>query len=778
MGPPCLVLPKKWPSAALPSVAMPELSAHERVLLPDAGPARVFLTQFYGREPASAELGQILEACRLVTLVGAPGGGKTRLGVELGNRLADRYASGVVFVELAPVADPSLVASALAGALGVRDQPDRSVEDAVVERLASAELLLVLDNCEHVVEAAADLVARLLAGCPSLRVLATSRIALDLGGEQVWRVPPLDLGAAVELFMDRAELATSRIGVDPPAAGVVERICERLDGLPLAIELAAAWTWLLTPVEILRWLDHVLPLLRSHVGDGSRRQQTMEATVDWSYQLLKSDQRRLFARLSVFAGGFDLEAAQAVAPGEDVLVGLAALIDHSLVVAESASSEVMRYRLLEPVRQCAEAQLSIGGERDATCRRHAEHYLDVAARLDAELRSGSEQDGSGGALSRLERETANCRLALAWARDQPNDLGLRLCTALATAWVMRGHVNEGRAWMDEMLDRRPESGSRQLRAHALDRAGELAWRQLDYPSTRAHLDAALAIDRESGDPLGEARRLRGLAMVAGIQDHSEEADRLYAQSTSLLRRHGDQRALCLTLSFRAAMLQAAGETERAEPYMREALELNRASSDIVTSLYCRGALSNGAMAAGDMAGLRAHITEVACLLRRVGVREEDAGWVWWNAAALASGEGRYASALRLAGAAEAIVRRGGLPIHGQTWRQALAWIDRARAHVGPAKADQHAVEGAQLTFDELLHEVLDGSPHPGNGPLSPRELEIACLIARGLTNSEIATHLAISKRTVESHVDHIKGKLGFARRARIVTWALEQDRPQ
>ena len=349
------------------------------------------------------------------------------------------------FVELAPVGDGRLVASAVAAALGIDDQLHGSAEDALIEELSTPGRLVVLDNCEHLLAGVAALVGRLLDGCPSLRVLATSRTALGLNGEQVWRVPPLDLEPAVELFGIGPACAYGA-GLEPSTAHVIEEICRRLDGLPLAIELAAAWSRVLTPVEILDRLEPALPLLRSDVRDASPRQRTMEATIDWSCQLLQPAEQSLFERLSVFAGGFDLEAAQALVPDDDVLDGLTSLVDSSLVLAEPAH-EKMRYRLLEPVRQCAEARLTAGGERQATRRRHAEHYLRLALRSEAELRSSD----AGAVLARLEAEDANFRVALSWALDEPDDLGLRLSTALAPSWAIRGRVDEGRAWIDEML---------------------------------------------------------------------------------------------------------------------------------------------------------------------------------------------------------------------------------------------------------------------------------------------------------------------------------------
>ena len=727
------------------------------------------LTRFIGREADARELIGIIDAARLVTLVGAPGCGKTRLGLELADRLADRYPAGVRVAELAPVGDGCLVASTVAASLGIDDRPLRSAEDALVEELSPKRVLLVLDNCEHVVGAVAALVTRLLDGCPALQVLATSRAALGLNGEQVWRVPPLDLDPAVELFIDRAGLRAPGAGLDPSNTLVIRDICRRLDGLPLAIELTAAWSRVLIPTEILDRMDPALGLLRSHVRDASPRQRTMEATLDWSYQLLQPAEQLLFEQLSVFAGGFDFDAAQALRPDDDVLNCLASLVDSSLVLAEPTPGK-MRYRLLEPVRQCAESWLVARGLLDATRRRHAEHYLALSLRTEPKLRSIE----AGAVLAQLEEEDDNFRVALRWARDQADDLGLRLCTALAPAWAIRGHANEGRAWLEEMLRRRADTGDLGLRASGLARASRLAWRQCDYASTRALLNQSLAIERRLDDPLGVARRLRGLAVVAMAQGELDEARRLGEESVSLFRRHGDRYGLGLALAFLGMTLQLDGDPDRAEPCVAEALELNRTNGSITSSLYSIGSMAVGAIAAADIPGLRAHVTEIIGLLRQLGDNYEDPGWLWWTGVALASGEGRHRSALRLAGAAESVARRDGLQLHEQLRRQVQPWLDRALTAVGSAEGDQLGTEGSELSPNELMDEALHEVDRDRNGPLSSREQEVADLVALGLTNREIAQRLIISTRTVESHVEHIKAKLGFARRARIVAWALDR----
>jgi predicted ATPase/DNA-binding CsgD family transcriptional regulator len=741
------------------------------------------LTGFFGREAAIAELAQILEANRLVTLIGAPGCGKTRLGIELVAQLAREPSEPVTFVELAPVTDPSAVPALVATALGVRDRPGRSVEETLVEALVSASgsRLVALDNCEHVVDAVATLAARLLDASRSLRVLATSRIALGLQGERVWRVPPLDRASSVELFEDRAGLVSpaARDLADSADCAVFDQIVARLDGLPLAIELTAAWARIMTPSQILARLDEALVLLRSAGRDMRSRQQTMEATVEGSYQLLQPAEQLLFEQLSVFAGGFDLEAATSVTSCDGTLDGVASLVDHSLVTVEPGSAGVMRYRLLEPLRRCAEAWLVGRGDAQVTRRRHAEHYLEVALRADARLRESEPQ----AVLAMLEDEDGNLRAALEWARHKPGDLGLRLCTALAPAWAIRGRVNEARGWIEEMLRVGTECDDLQLRASSLDRASRLAWRQRDYQSARVLLEESLAIERDLDDPRRVARRMRSLAVLTMAQGDLDNAERLCEQSIALFREHDDRYGLSLALAFLGLTLQISGQSERAAPHVQEALELNRANGNVTGALYSLGAMAFGAVAARDIARLRQYTTEIAQLLRVLGGKHEDPSWLWWMGVALASGEGRDHSALRLFGAADAIARRDGLDLHERLRQQVLPWLWRARLRLGQDLAEELAVEGSRLTLEQLLDEALTTTNGDQDGadserPLSPREREVVDLIAEGLTNTEIAERLVISRRTVETHVQHIKTKLGFRRRARVIAWALERQHLQ
>jgi predicted ATPase/DNA-binding CsgD family transcriptional regulator len=726
----------------------------------------VRLTRFVGRQTEAAELHGLVESAPVLTLVGAPGCGKTRLGVELAAQLAPRFRDGLCLAELAPIVDPESVATVVAGALGIGEEPGRPVADTLAEALAGSERLILLDNCEHVVDAAAELARQLVAASDSVRVVATSRAALGLAGEQVYRVPPLALDSAAELFVDRARLASNQFLADGTGPALVRRICERLDGLPLAIELTAAWTRVLSLGEILDRLDSALPLLRTSAGATGSRHATMEATVAWSYRLLRPVEQRTFDRLAVFAGSFDLDAAGAVAAcGEDPLVALTSLVDQSLVVVEPVAAGPMRYRLLEPVRQCGDDNLVARGEGDPLRRRHAEHYLAVARRSDAEL--GGRQRAL--ALQRLEQEEANLVSALEWARRERDELGLELGAALARFWELRGRVNDGRAWLDDLLT--IDTPNRRLRATVLSRAGRLAWRQRDDRRARELLEESVAILRDLDDRLGVARRLRGLALVAMSEGDAGTAIRLCRRSADVFRAHDDPRGLAWALIFLGWAHYLDGDVDAGDRHMREAMVVNRPAGSVAATVNALLGLVYGAVSAGDVSSQRGHLVDAITAMRDGGGGVEEPDWLWAGAG-LAVAEGRTRSAFRLAGAAEALRRHGGTQLPEQFIPPLERLLDPAGRTIGRARADRLKAEGARMTMTALMAEAIAEPEAAGDDPLTPREREIAELVAQGLTNVQIADRLVISKRTVESHVDHIKQKLGVGSRNQVMAWAL------
>jgi predicted ATPase/DNA-binding CsgD family transcriptional regulator len=732
----------------------------------DAGNLPVQLTRFFGRDAETAELDELLADERLVTLTGAPGCGKSRLGIELGRRVVARFGDGAWLVELSPVADPGRVPSVVGAVLGIAEGRGRSMADALTSALADRALLLILDNCEHVVDAAAELAARLVQECPAVRVLATSRLPLGLPGEQVWAVAPLGCEPAVDLFVDRARLASSDFRVDDTAGAQYVRICGQLDGLPLAIELAAAWTRVLSPAQIADRLDDASALLATAGRTASPRQQTMEATVEWSYRLLEPDAQQLFARLSVFAGGFDLAAAEEVARSDgDVLPGMTALVDHSLVQRDAVRHESMRYRLLEPLRQYGAARLAATGERESIRRRHAVHFLEVARRCDGELRG----DRRLVALKRLEQEEGNFFAALDWALTQPSDLGLRLGAALAQSWEVRGPVTQYRSYMKALLE--VDTSDHRLRATISSRAARLAWRQQDHPQARELLEESMRGVRGLGDDLAVARRLRSLSLVALFEGDVESAAERGEQAIALFRSHGDERGAALALIQLGWARYFAGDVGVGDGSMRDAVSSSRRLGFAPGIALGLQGLTHGAQLLGDAASARSHLVDALAAVRDAGMTGGEPSWLWAGAV-LAADEGRFDAALRLVGGAEAMGRVRGSGLEREVFRPLRPRLDRVFDAVDPGTARRLVAEGSKMSVEALVAEAVAEPALVGGDRLSPREREVIELVGWGMTNGEIAERLFISKRTVESHVDHIKQKLGHGSRSQVIAWAL------
>ena len=709
-------------------------------------PPAASLTRFIGRESELAVVNQLLADTRLVTLAGPPGSGKTRLSVELADQ-------NVLMVELATLTGEHAVVGAVASALGITDEFGQLTADTLVNALSARDLLIVLDNCEHMVEAAAELVSRLLNTCPGVRFLTTSRVPLGVAGEQVFRLPPLEEQPAVELFADRAGLVTGQVDT----GDAVRQICERLDGLPLAIELVAAWCRVLSPAEILERLDTLLPLSKGPRG----RQETMTATVEWSRCLLTPTERQVFDRLSVFIGGFDLRAAEAVAQ-HHLLTSLTALVDHSLVLAERADGRT-RYRLLEPLRQCGATALEASGESEATRGRHAEHYLAVARRCNAGL---NEPDRPAHLLE-LQRESGNLLAAVNWARSQPTDLGLELCTAMAHFWEQRGRVNGARMRLTEFLER--GASDRRVRAMALERVGRLAWRQRDYVGARKAYQESISLLHEVGSELDTARGLRNLALVESTSGEPLQAEKLCQQSIDLYLRHGDERGRSTTLTVLGVARYERGDWQGGLDSFHQALEASRSIGAAALTISARLGAAFASAMTGDTVAHRKQLTLVVEELRKTAGLVEDPEWLW-AATSLAAGEGRTLAALRLAGAAEMLSRRGG-GMANVGVRHCESVVAAARREVGQAAAERLMVQGAGLGHEELITEALD-LPTPADRPLTAREREVAALAGQGLGNEEIAERLCISRRTVESHLEHLRQKLDLSNRYQLIAWAL------
>ena len=574
----------------------------------------VQFTSFFGRGAQMTDLEKLLVDNRLVTLTGAGGAGKTRLGVEIAARIAAEFGDGVWYVDLAPVTHPGVVPVTVARALGLPDQPGRSTMDTLLRFVRDRQMLVVLDNCEHLLDASAELVVALLGAAPGLTLLATSREPIGVAGEATWRVPSLSVAdEAIELFADRARLAQTGFTVTDDNAAAVAEICGRLDGMPLAIELAAARVRALSLAEILDGLHDRFRLLTGGARTAVRRQQTLRASVDWSHALLSEPERVLLRRLAVFLGGFDVDAAQAVAGGGEmtrfqVLDLLSLLVDKSLVVAENTGGRT-RYRLLETVRQYALEKLAESGEADAIRSRHRDHYTTLAAALDAPAGSDYERR-----LEQAEIEIDNLRAAFGWSRENSDtELALALASSLQPLWLARGRLGEGLAWFDTAL---ADLNAQHLEVAAAVRARALADKAvLDaWAGPAASMDQAeqaLAIAREVDEPALLARTLTACGFIAGLSYHVEVARGCFAEAIGLARAVDDQWRLSQILALQAATASIAGDSIAVRAAGEEGRDLADAIGDGFNSRICRFYLAGAQLQQGDLAGAAAQFGEVA-----------------------------------------------------------------------------------------------------------------------------------------------------------------------
>ncbi|MBI3460793.1 tetratricopeptide repeat protein, partial [Candidatus Acetothermia bacterium] len=588
------------------------------------------LTSFIGREREIEEIKHLMldvreqhaaPLQRLVTLTGVGGCGKTRLGLQIASQLLKEYADGVWWVELASLADPNLVVQAIASALGVKEQAGRSLLVTVSDYLHSKQLLLVLDNCEHLIEACAKVVQELLKACPKLQVLVTSREPLGILGETVWQVLPLpvpdvrnlpSVGAvlvsaleeyeSVSLFVERARANESRFRLSEENAQATAQICYQLDGIPLAIELAAARVRALSVEQIAARLDDRFRLLTGGNRAALPRHQTLRATMDWSYQLLLEKEQALLRRLSTFAGGWTLEAAEAVCADEliqsqEVMELLTRLVDKSLVLVEK-QGEMPRYKLLETVRHYGAEKLKEAGETERVRNWHLDFFLKLAEQAEPELVGPKQREW----LDLLEREHDNLRAALTWVlADEKEEKGLRLVGSLGRFWEMgvaipiglrakalrwagflmfhQGDYERAKELLKEGLEFSQKIGEKRGVADSLNKLGSIAFMQGDYAAARAFLEQSLAIRRELGDKLGIAVSLSGLGDMAMAQSDYSAAQSLHEQSLAITRELGDKQNMATSLNNLGYVAIAQGDYAAAQRFCEEGLSLRQEIGD-------------------------------------------------------------------------------------------------------------------------------------------------------------------------------------------------------
>jgi predicted ATPase/DNA-binding CsgD family transcriptional regulator len=808
---------------------------------------------FVGRERELDELRRSVLSTRAVTLCGPGGIGKTRLALRVLSEMEDDFPDGAWFIELAELRQPELVVSRVASVIGVDEEPGRPLLDTLADALRPRRLLLALDTCEHLIESCARLCHRLLAASPGLRVVATSREPLRMAAETVWQVPPLTLpdpGAAqtpdelrryeaIRLFGDRAEASLPGFELESANLAAVEALCRSLDGVPLAIELAAAWVRVLSVEQIVSRLDDRFRLLTSGDRTAPPRQRTLRAAIDWSHDLLAEPEQVLLRRLSVFAG-WSLEMAEHVCPGGDLAAGdvldlLAALADKSLVVADTAWRGQTRYRMLDTIREYAASRLAEAGETEAVRQRLCAYSLRETERL---MRTGmglirAPWSTTIETFRRFDEDNGNLRLVLSHClRAGDADTGLRVCTAMAPVWIVRGAFAEGAEWFDSFLASGAPAVADAVRGPALvgraqlalagdpavAEAGALAGLQTcraagqDFwaasacnlltevalhagrtEDATAWADQALATARAAGDRWNEGYALGTMAGAAGQRGDLDGARRLGEEALAVMRDIDQQWGLARTQLGLADLARLTGDPEGARRRYEEALAILSVLGARPEIARCLAGLGRIAVEQADLALGRQHLTQSIGLSRATGSR---IGMIRGLEAfaALAVREERPDRAVQLAAAAAALREAAHLPARSaarterylaaaqglgqdavrRLWAEgsgldASAAVELAMAPppAGPAAGVAPSPPAPPATGQDGAAAADAGAA----GGLTPRERQIAALIAGGHSNRAIGDELGISPATAARHVANILLKLGFSSRAQIAAWA-------
>ncbi|HET9253515.1 MAG TPA: protein kinase [Candidatus Eisenbacteria bacterium] len=619
------------------------------------------LTSFVGRHDEMEEASRLLETHRLVTLAGAGGCGKSRLSIHVARNVLESFPDGVWLVELASLSDPGLLPQRIAAAMGVREEPDRPVLETLGDALSERTVLILLDNCEHMTSACASVAASLLDAAPAVRILATSREPVGVPGESLLRVPPLEtpdparqrsrreLGRfeSVRLFVERAAAASPSFALNDENAATVGQICARLDGIPLAIELAAARIRVLPVPQILVRLEDRFRLLTSG-GAALPHHQTLRATVDWSYELLSEPERALFDRLSCFAGGATLEAVEAICSGDgiaetDVLDLLANLVDKSLVVPETGAGNTARYRLLETLRAYGAERLDRAGHRETVAARHARTFLGLAEESEPKLSGGGESEW----LARLEEEHDNLRRAGGWLLEAGHaEELLRLVGALWRFWRIHGHLGEGRRRIEAALALPDGDRAPYARAKALLGAAALARSQGDYETASTRLQEALPIARATGNRETAASILNEMGNVADDQSKLAEAEARFQECLAIRRELGDRWGMAMVLHNLGVVAQGRLHFEEARALYTQSIGLSREVGWLEGEGGTRNALGSIELDLGNHEAARQHHEAALAIHRKLGSRPFVAYSLREQGRAL-TGLGRHSEARRL-----------------------------------------------------------------------------------------------------------------------------------
>lgn len=758
------------------------------------GGIRTALTSFVGRRQELTDAKKTMTESRLVTLTGPGGVGKTRLAIELAENSHRAFRDGVRLVELASLEDAGAIAPLMVSALAVPDQSHRPAMDKLLDYLRDKQMLIVVDNCEHLLQSAAALIADLLREAPSLRVLATSREPLAIGGEHICVIPPLstpspedshnpqglDRFEAVRLLTDRTRGVAPDFTITAENSAAIVQLCDRLDGIPLAIELAASRLRSLTVSQFLERLDKRFQLLTGGDRTALPRQQTLRALIDWSYDLCTDAEQLLWARLSVFPGGFDLAAAETVCGFEGL--GPEAIIDHldrliakSIILTER-SGEKMRYRQLMTMREYGAQLLEKSGQHAALKARHRDHYLRRASGMVASWCG----PGQAAALAEMREDHANLMSALEWSANTPGEhsAGAELASMLRYHWIAGGFLSDGRLWLDRILLREMESGP--ARGAALWVAAWVALIQGDRSGAAVYLDECKQLAAELDDRVLEAHVAHWSGLYQRFTGNLPAAIDLFQHAIEVQTETGDTGSVLAALFMLAIAQTYNSQTKKALETCRHALELGSAHGErwarayaLLISGVCYwqlGEMESARQAAVQALELQRDFKDSICTALSI----ELLSWV-------AASSGEFDKAAELAQAALSVweglgttVAAFGPHIHGDSMRTAARIADALGSRSAASSQGQ-----THLTREGAIDLALGpGGPGPSlerASPLTKREQEISALVAKGLSNRAIAESLVISPRTVGGHVENILIKLGYTSRAQIASWAVSRE---
>ncbi|HLF74781.1 MAG TPA: LuxR C-terminal-related transcriptional regulator [Anaerolineales bacterium] len=801
------------------------------------------LTSFIGRNREIAEVLGLLTSSRLVTLTGAAGCGKTRLALRIAVEISRQFHDGVHWIDLARLIHPNLVPQTVARALNISEQTERPLEEALLDALQDKKLLLVLDNCEHLLSACRHLVESLLLA-PAVSILATSRERLGCTGEMLYPVAPLSLPPrtlladdvkgmgqfdAIKLFVERARTILPAFELTEDNASAVARICQQLDGIPLAIELASARLNVLAAAQIAARLDNLFALLPSATHVAHSHHRSLRAAIEWSHDLLSEPEQILLRRLSVFAGGCSLATGETVCAGEgvereQVLELLSSLVNKSLVVADTLQRGEARYALLETIRQYGQEKLIDSGEWTVIRDRHLQCYLKLSEETDPKLRGEYQRLW----LNWLDTEYDNIRAALAWAveggRQESSRVsaGLRIATSLYQYWRIRDYVEEGLNWCRQLFALANDEISPVVRANALVYASLLAGIRGQIEDQMRYAEEAVLLGEAAG---GEGKK--ALAMALGAQGYAarkmgdyQTAFNLVMREIQLLREVGEPYMLSVSLSLNSFAAMSIGKYEQARAMLDEALPLLREAGDLYRIAMALNYAGDLARCERNYQQAQTAYEESISLLRKIGaIRDlasalhnlghaclhlgdvERAKALFSESMALHQEQGNRQGMTECLLGFAALAITAGLPAAGARllaaaaaiggWHVTFEWaatrmeyehyLERAQASLVETAYQAEQAAGQRMSLEQAVAYAQDlaqkaaaaGQIRRQLDQLTPRECEIAVLIAQAKTNAEIAAELVLSKRTVESHIANIRSKLGFTERAQIVRWAFE-----